>query len=542
MTVLDDPQDMMAAHFAGVLDRAGSDRLAEWIHEGQANAKAFARFAIEQHALEHLLRVEKYGNIGSLSHHDFNADAANGESSELNELKLLSQMEENAPLVPVVLEKSAQALHSKDVSDGFALFSAGQRRTIVIARPIVWGAVAAMVLVGFFIAGQFWPNQTDSPSGGPTALSEMPKDAVSPAVVAVVEGQSDPEWLDGEQRATGSLLFQGDYRLSQGSIRIRFNNGALVHIESPARFSLDTDAMMTLDEGRLVSHCEDRAHGFTVRTPYSDFIDLGTEFGVSVTPWREAQLHVFQGEVKAIARQPRLSQNTSSQIVRTSEAVAIGPIHSQAIEPLAKADTQLFDTIRRRVVASINTGAKLDNRDGDQRWLVTQINQRRIDPPMPAVLFIPPTQEDLQRGPLSKVEGAIFLPNEPGERCWIKPDPSLTTKNINTTTYATSFDLEGYDADSASLDLGYNADNFVSAVRLNGRLIPIPSAPNEPPFIELSQIKIQDGFLPGLNQIEIVVTNAKPEARPTYTGLVAELSITAQPDWIAAPEERPIPD
>ncbi|MFK7789139.1 MAG: hypothetical protein AB8C95_06525 [Phycisphaeraceae bacterium] len=545
MAVLDNYQELMAAYFAGVLDHVGSDRLADWICESEANVNTFARFAIEHHALEHFLRVEKYGDIASLSQHDFtDTNETSLGLTELEELKLLSEMEEKVPLIPVVLEQPATVLRPTPWPIRCSVRTATRQSVIVFSRRLFWGSFAAMLLIGLFIAGHFVVQQAEPAASRPVVLNE----STAPPqvqVVAILEGQSDPKWLDGESRSNGSSLIEGDYRLSEGTIRIRFDNGALVYVEGPSRFSLDSGSMITLEEGRLVSHCEDRAHGFCVRTPYGDFIDLGTEFGVSVSPWRESQLHVFEGEVKAVSSSPRDSLGSDSRIVRTSEAVAIGPIHSGVIQPLAQADPNLFDTVRRRFVASINTGSLMDQDNLDQQWLVTQLNQRPINPPLPAVLFVPPTREQLKFGPVSRLPKPIFLPNQVGQLCWIKPNASLLSQDVATTTYSTSFDLEGYVASTAWLDLGFNADNFVSAIRLNGKSVPLPeitNMPNVSPYAQLNRIKIQDGFLPGRNQVEIVVTNGKPDARPTYTGLVAELSITAQPDWITAPEQRPRPN
>ena len=40
-----------------------------------------------------------------------------------------------------------------------------------------------------------------------------------------------------------------------------------------------------------------RARGFQVQTPGSKVVDLGTEFGVEVTPCQDVEVHVFRGEV-----------------------------------------------------------------------------------------------------------------------------------------------------------------------------------------------------------------------------------------------------
>ena len=93
---------------------------------------------------------------------------------------------------------------------------------------------------------------------------------------------------------------EGEYRLSEGAIHLRLDNGADVVMKSPVAFRINDSFHMELMEGGLRAIVPPSAEGFTVSTPGVDYVDLGTEFGVSVDPGSGAsELHVYDGHVDA---------------------------------------------------------------------------------------------------------------------------------------------------------------------------------------------------------------------------------------------------
>ncbi len=89
----------------------------------------------------------------------------------------------------------------------------------------------------------------------------------------------------------------GTYELPSGSAEIKFRNGVLSMIQGPARFTLESDMRLILHEGRIRARVPEQAIGFTIDTPDVEVEDLGTEFGVFVSPERRTEVHVFSGEV-----------------------------------------------------------------------------------------------------------------------------------------------------------------------------------------------------------------------------------------------------
>ncbi len=91
-----------------------------------------------------------------------------------------------------------------------------------------------------------------------------------------------------------------------------------------------------------------------------------------------------------------------------------------------------------------------------------------------------------------------------------------------TFTLATSFDLTGYDATTAELQLAMAADNTVENMRLNGQ----PTGIAYSGFAELSNIFTLDtGFVPGHNSLELDLVNAGADPNPA--GLRMQMQGTA---------------
>lgn len=117
----------------------------------------------------------------------------------------------------------------------------------------------------------------------------------------------------------GAGLRRGSYDLTAGLVQLDFAGRAQVLVEAPARFSLVNPRTVALLDGRLTAHVPEAAVGFTVKTPSADVVDYGTDFGVDVRAGQNAEVHVFQGEVRV---QPNASRGIASQPLqlRTGEA------------------------------------------------------------------------------------------------------------------------------------------------------------------------------------------------------------------------------
>src|SRR6185295_18158061 len=116
--------------------------------------------------------------------------------------------------------------------------------------------------------------------------------------VAVLTRTVDAAWADGSRTfASGAPLDRGVLRLKSGLAEIEFFSGARVVLEGPGELQLISPLEATCPTGRLSAEVPPPARGFRINTPRGTVIDLGTAFGLDVTP-SGPEVHVFKGEVE----------------------------------------------------------------------------------------------------------------------------------------------------------------------------------------------------------------------------------------------------
>jgi hypothetical protein len=118
--------------------------------------------------------------------------------------------------------------------------------------------------------------------------------------VAVLKEDVDAVWKDPAPR--GSLV-PGTLMLESGMAAIEFTSGARVLLEGPAELELVSDMKAFCRSGNLLVHVLPPAIGFSIATPSSRIVDLGTVFGLSVRNDGSTLVKVMQGEVEL--RHPR---------------------------------------------------------------------------------------------------------------------------------------------------------------------------------------------------------------------------------------------
>ncbi len=123
---------------------------------------------------------------------------------------------------------------------------------------------------------------------------------VPSAPIARLARAVDCRWADlaNAPRANNVLRSGSELRLASGIVELNFDVGVRAVIQGPARLDLLTPAKVFLYAGKMTSEVlKPDARGFEVRTPKGSVVDLGTEFGVEVTPSQSVKVHVFKGEV-----------------------------------------------------------------------------------------------------------------------------------------------------------------------------------------------------------------------------------------------------
>ena len=136
--------------------------------------------------------------------------------------------------------------------------------------------------------------------------------------VGQVTGMRDCAWKDGNTATIigASVPLGRKYSLSAGLMEITYQSGAVVIIEGPCIYEVESRAGGYLSLGKLTAKVEKessklKAQGsrlkaqssalFSVTTPTAVVTDLGTEFGVEVSGKGDTTSHVFRGSVEVRA-------------------------------------------------------------------------------------------------------------------------------------------------------------------------------------------------------------------------------------------------
>ncbi len=186
-------------------------------------------------------------------------------------------------------------------------------------------------------------------------LALMPGAAGRSAFATMAKTEA-ARWESGSlPTAEGVRLGSGALELVRGLATIRFDSGAEVILEAPARLEL-VDAMnCTLHHGTAVAEVGPTAKGFTIRTPRARVIDLGTRFALNVDPADGAtQTQVFDGlvEVEFPGKPGRISlkEGQQSRIAGAgAESVSDGPVEGTwnrpaQSEPVSRAGIRRIST------------------------------------------------------------------------------------------------------------------------------------------------------------------------------------------------------
>jgi hypothetical protein len=169
-------------------------------------------------------------------------------------------------------------------------------------------AAAAAVLV---VIGQFAHHELFAPTPQRAPMQTVER---QPDPIATVVDSLDAAWSSPALSvADGTQLMAGSYSLRQGVVKVMFGNGATLLLEGPAEVELMSRERAKLNSGRVVANVPEQAVGFTLISAAAAFVDLGTEFGVEVTPNGDTLVTVLDGEV-ALVRDKAINSGRSQTL------------------------------------------------------------------------------------------------------------------------------------------------------------------------------------------------------------------------------------
>ncbi len=167
-----------------------------------------------------------------------------------------------------------------------------------LSRPAArWltGVAAGIAMASFAFAAL----RLSGVIGPVRAGNDRPAAAQAVNVAWLINAQ-DCRWTGTDQKPGRDMRSGKVLQLEQGLAEIEFDRGARVILQAPAALELVSATTARLLHGTLTARVPWQARGFTVLSPSGKVVDLGTEFGLSVSGSGAAtSVRVFTGLVEA---------------------------------------------------------------------------------------------------------------------------------------------------------------------------------------------------------------------------------------------------
>ncbi len=234
-------------------------------------------------------------------------------------------------------------------------------------RVNFWAAIAGLCLICALTVRVFYLEVSKSvDSESITKVNDLQRSDDGEATssgIALVTSLVDVVWEDDQSPLeVGDALSPGRLALVSGFAQIEFFCGATVIVEGPAELDLKSVSGARVHRGRLRAQVPPAARGFSLELDDIKLVDLGTEFGVSMSP-DGADVQVFDGEVEL--HKP----GQSKRLMTTGQAGVFkgdGTFQTEKIEPERYLD-----------IATLETRARSQGESRYQAWKLWSGNFQR---------------------------------------------------------------------------------------------------------------------------------------------------------------------
>lgn len=156
------------------------------------------------------------------------------------------------------------------------------------------------ILTGWFLF-QRTENQSQTKTAIPRSFTPDERDPSEEATaqgVALVTRLVDVQWNNSQPTYNvGDALPRGRFQFDKGHAQLEFLCGATLIVEGPADIELESPTQARVRHGRMRASVPPAARGFTLEVDDLKVVDLGTEFGLSVSD-SGTDIQVFDGEVE----------------------------------------------------------------------------------------------------------------------------------------------------------------------------------------------------------------------------------------------------
>ncbi len=222
-------------------------------------------------------------------------------------------------------------------------------------------------------------------------------EADSEPVLAVVRETLGGRWADGREVRVSESLGKGVLSLQSGLISLQGADGVELLVEGPAVAEWLGAQHMRLTSGRVVVRMPKGRSGFVVETAQMRVIDLGTEFGVSVSPGGDERVQVYDGlvrtEVAASGAARELKAGSGLHFSATGELVPEAFVEGRFIRRMPRTTpvTHGGPLYNRSAIESVEvmratTGVSVDGQLTE--WNRSAFFKSACEPPYAATYFV----------------------------------------------------------------------------------------------------------------------------------------------------------
>ena len=463
---------------------------------------------------------EHYEQLARLSflHNAIGEQLRNDQSTALFQLETLQSLPEQPAADPGLTKKKLANAAAYLLHHTFT----PKRIAVIAAAAVLLGVVLTMVLIG-------------NPDPDPLA-TDHPNDSIEPGPagpalknpVATLTATHNAQWAGGPASAglgIGDELHPNQtLTLTAGFAEITTSQGAVAILEAPATIELThNNNALRLHAGKLVGICEtDSSKGFVVKTTQADIVDLGTRFGVVASRTGTTEVHVIEGIVEVAPASTTHATSAKPQRLIAGQALqAKGDADDFVV---IETDAERFAAIMPTRIELPGTGQGLALKEPDPNWRVTAIDGQPLETPGTMTV----------RDAHDRYEGPPFLPNDPATSQWLIIDGRLGQSGTGPVTFTCQSRFEiprGVDASAARLIVSFDADDSVTAVRINGQAVAVPENEFEDDSRDLHAMTIRRHMIAGQNTIEFDIMDRRSLGFAN-SGLRVKLAL--QPDeWRA---------
>ena len=222
--------------------------------------------------------------------------------------------------------------------------------------PFNWLAIAAILAIALTVSLSWNSVQNKN----------------SESIATVIES-NDTQWA----KPMKSEIVPGIFSLEKGSAKIVFKSGAEMTLTAPVEVDIKAHLHARLLRGKVKLYAPKSAIGFRLETEATNFVDIGTEFEVSVDKDNNSEIHVLDGVVVARSKYSDavvpFGKNEAGRV--DSEHGVIIPVEKeQRLNPLLQAKG-----INKPVLDKNSRVVFLGERNTDYETYLHMVNQAIYD-------------------------------------------------------------------------------------------------------------------------------------------------------------------